>query len=500
MRSDLKVSCFLIGHWFVNEVQTIAQIFFPHYKFEITDSHNGKIRLVTCINENTVSATVYVDEKTATLSQPTDDAKIVTSGLPPRRVLMVVLFLALQKVVPMCVPWGALTGIRPSKMVRTWLNEGKNDEDIIKILTEILHVQPDKAHLAVQVAHTENRLTEKIRSLSGTKKPPLGIYIGIPFCPTRCSYCSFNMAHKPPTEETLTLYINTLIHECREKQAEIHNQNVLVSSIYIGGGTPTVLPDGLLTLLLETVYRCFGTVYEYTVEAGRPDTLTAENLRIMRSYGVNRLAVNPQTLNDRTLQTIGRNHKAGDFFRAFEMARFAGFDNINVDMINGLPGESPDDLDKSLNRLLPLSPENITLHTLSMKRASRLNEERVGRLNVETGNKDKSNVDDTPDERINKSNVYATFTPDVTSRSAFILTDAGYLPYYLYRQKNTVGLLENTGYSKAGYECLYNIGMMSEVQTILGIGAGAVSKYVEGSKISRVFNEKNPEFYIKRRF
>jgi oxygen-independent coproporphyrinogen-3 oxidase len=289
------------------------------------------------------------------------------------------------------------------------------------------------------------------------------------------------MGHKPPTRDLLTSYVDTLVRECREKEAEARSMGGVVTSLYIGGGTPTVLPDDLLARLLNAVGECFGTVFEYTVEAGRPDTLTAEKLRLLRNHNVNRIAVNPQTLNDETLVKIGRNHTVADFYRAFSLARDTGFDCINTDLIAGLPGEGFDDLYKSLEALLPLKPENITLHALSVKRASKMNE-----------------------DRINEGNSAVTRTTGaggdlLRGDSGGILTRAGYSPYYLYRQKNTIDLSENIGYSQPGYECLYNIGMMSEVQTILGIGAGAVSKYVSGMKISRVFNEKNPEIYIQRK-
>ncbi|MCL2605450.1 MAG: radical SAM protein [Defluviitaleaceae bacterium] len=628
MPSEDKIYCVMAGHRYVNEVQTVAQIFFRYagFAFETKDvfecdslrecvatrgterfhltctsnpredhprmirnrsaessvpraathprseSHAGfpaKIKLLTCVGKGltcegkgNACAAIYIDGKNvAEYSIPLNEQNMVTAGLSPRRVLMLTLFHALQKVVPTDAPWGALTGIRPSKMVRAWLDEGKKDEDIIDILINTLCVREDKAHLALTVAHAENRLTERIYSLGGegsasakppmsressssvkppisgegstsaklpingkestlvkppisgedltSAKPPLGIYIGIPFCPSRCSYCSFNIGQKPPTKDIIKLYVNTLIRECREKEAETRRLGGRIFSIYIGGGTPTILPDDLLSHLLDAVGECFGTPHEYTVEAGRPDTLTENNLRLMRSHGVNRIAVNPQTLNDHTLATIGRNHTTTNFFRAFSLARNAGFDCINVDLIAGLPGETDDDVERSLDDLLSLKPENITLHALSIKRASKMNEERI--TNAFSAVKKAGNAaearttgaggDSGERLRLQERRIPKGFGPSsgIPSRAGITLASAGYSPYYLYRQKNTINLLENVGYSFPNRECLYNIGMMSEVQTILGIGAGAVSKYVQGTKISRTFNEKNPEIYVNRR-
>jgi len=375
-------------------------------------------------------------------------------------------------------------------MVRTWLAEGKTDAQILRDLEDVICLRGDKARLALDVAHTENRLTKKIFKSTGT---PLGIYIGVPFCPSRCAYCSFNLAAKPPRREDLARYVAVLVREIREiAQGELKEAQRLgrrIASLYIGGGTPTVLPDDLLATLLDAVgtHLAPGADCEYTVEAGRPDTLTQDNLRMMRTHGVGRIAVNPQTLNDRTLQAIGRNHTAADFFRAFALARDAGFDSINADLIAALPSESEDDLRRNVEAILPLQPENLTIHTLSIKRASRLR----GQFE-DIPSTDKTNA-------AQCGNTFNTTTPVDIGTVHPLLCAADYAPYYLYRQKNTIGLAENIGYSLPGHECLYNIGMMSEVHTVLGIGAGAVTKYVEGDKINRKFNEKNPDVYVQRR-
>jgi oxygen-independent coproporphyrinogen-3 oxidase len=481
MHNPNKIACVMVGHRFVNEVQTVAQIFFPFYmySFHFVDSleeagEESPIKIITWLENGNAFAILQVNNQViASRSRALEDSGVIQAGLSPRRVLMLAVFSTLQDYMKKDVPWGALTGIRPSKAVRGWMDEGKTDNEILGIMRETLYCHEDKARLAITVAHAERRLTEKIYALGNSQKIPIGIYIGIPFCPSRCLYCSFNMNHKPPTREILQQYVNVLIRECREKEAEMRNKQANASSVYIGGGTPTVLPADLLERLLYTVQECFGTPYEYTVEAGRPDTLNAENVKLMRKYGVNRIAVNPQTLNNQTLAAIGRSHTAEDFFRAFALAREAGFPCINTDLIAGLPNETTADVNKNIEKLLPLAPENITLHALSIKRASRLNQER--------------------------QNYHGDLQPSLQPSLPTPITTNNYAPYYLYRQKNTYNLSENIGYSLPNHECLYNIGMMSEVQTILGIGAGAVSKYIEGSKISRIFNEKNTDVYMQRR-
>jgi len=494
--------CRLIGHDFVNEVQTVVQVFFPGEKFQCWGGNEAAVcdgfvtqgeHPYTCGNTGLIITTEMT--KTAAIAQVHQNDTILaehsmpTIDLPahlsPRRVLMLAIYHTLQTIKPTNTPWGALTGIRPSKMVREWLQNGYSDKTVLATMQDPFCCTPEKAHLALEVAKAEQALTTRIYE---TTTNPIAIYISIPFCPTRCLYCSFNTAQSYANRDIHANYISAIIHECKTQAARLRELGGRVSSIYIGGGTPTVLSDYLLEKLLDTVRTIFiEHPVEFTIEAGRPDSLTQSNLRIMHCYGANRIAVNPQTLNDNTLQTIGRNHTAASFFRAFHQARDTGFDCINTDIIAALPSETPDDMRRTMEGLAPLSPENITVHTLARKRASRLNE----------SIKDACNCSNTQ----NKANITlpaAHCAEEMLQITNATCTAAGLLPYYLYRQKNMVGMLENVGYSKLGHECLYNVGMMAETQSVLGIGAGAVSKFVEGEKISREFNVKNAEIYIER--
>jgi len=391
---------------------------------------------------------------------------------------MLVLFHALQEAIGAITPWGALTGVRPTKMVREWLESGQTSEDAFHALTSTFKVHEDRARLALEVAIAENKLAKRIL----TDHNPIGLYVSIPFCPTRCIYCSFNTALKPWSTEMQRSYVNALISEIEDLPRKLSQEDGHVSSIYIGGGTPTALDNDLLEKLLARTVEIAGSPVEFTVEAGRPDTITRENLNIMRNYGVNRISINPQTVNDVTLQAIGRKHTNHDFLNAFALARETGFACINTDIIAGLPGEDAKDMARTMETLAALQPENITIHTLAIKRASKLNEERA--------EKDRHGM-------TRRQSTDAISAQLKVAHEA--CTAAGLSPYYLYRQKNMAALYENTGFSLPGHECLYNIGMMSEIQTVLGIGAGAVSKFVKGSLITREFNPKNPEIYIERR-
>jgi len=477
----------LINHKYENEMQTISQLFFPGEKFAfvydfMTEEMPDGYVIYSEVSELCICFKLYKDK--VLIGESNNNPYSYKSMHNPlsqpsyfsiRRAFALDLFILLKKHIGAFTPWGSLTGIRPSKLVREWLTVGFDDEVITKTLKDIYLCDENKAKLAVKVAHAENKLKPMVLMDNNA----IGVYVSIPFCPSRCFYCSFNTAHKPPSETLMISYTNAVLGEILEKAALAKDLNSPVSSIYIGGGTPTFLNEILLERILSAVVEAFyKTGLEFTVEAGRPETLSNKKLKLLKKYGVNRIAVNAQTLNNKTLNEIGRAHTAEDFINAYKSAREVGFSTINTDLIAGLPGETANDMEKNMETLSELKPENITIHTLAIKRASILNV----KGNLQIGNSS-----------------FAKITEDMLSIASKTCSSLGLIPYYLYRQKNMIGMFENIGYSKAGHECLYNVGMMAEIQTILGIGAGAVTKYVNDDKISRDFNVKNPEIYINRR-
>ncbi len=376
------------------------------------------------------------------------------------------------------IPWGILTGVRPSKVASGFLFGGSGLRNTKKILRDEYFVNPKKAALAVSVASTEMKLTRKLPSNL------CSVYISIPFCPTRCAYCSFVSY---TTEKLLSMvddYLKTLYLDIDNVFSIIRELGLKVATVYIGGGTPTVLSPRQLKTLLDRVNKNIdvSTLMEFTVEAGRPDTITEEKLKIITSYGATRISVNPQTLNDDLLASIGRHHTVKQFYQAYEMAKKVGVENINVDLIAGLPGDDFGNFSNSMDSIIALAPENITVHTFSVKKAADLR--RQGTIYSE------SLFDDTAAKCVEYSQLKTKF--------------AGYKPYYMYRQKNTVGNLENVGFSLEGKEGMYNIFMMEELHSIFSVGAGAVTKLVDyktpsegASKIKRIFTPKYPYEYLR---
>lgn len=370
-------------------------------------------------------------------------------------------------------PWGILTGIRPVKLVRELFASGMDAGQAGHYLTEELRVSPQKAALCLRTAEEETRIT----ALSTPRSASL--YISIPFCPTRCLYCSFISHDVEKTKKLLPAYVEKLCEELKAVGALVQKLHLRLETIYMGGGTPTSLSASMLTQIFNTVRAVFSpdSLREYTVEAGRPDTITSEKLAAIRAGGCTRLCINPQTLDGAVLKRIGRAHTPEQFFTAFAAARAAGFSSINTDLIAGLPGDTPEGFAHTLDLLLPLSPEGVTVHTLAMKRSSRL---------VSSGGAR-----------------YDARGADVEHmlRTAYTRLDAaGLAPYYLYRQRNTAGNLENTGFARSGHEGLYNVFIMDETHTVLAAGAGGVTKLKqpEGGRIERVFNFKYPYEYLAR--
>ncbi|MBR4035171.1 MAG: coproporphyrinogen dehydrogenase HemZ [Oscillospiraceae bacterium] len=365
------------------------------------------------------------------------------------------------------LPWGVLTGVRPVRLMRNMYKaEGDLDRVKEKFRNDYL-VSEEKIDLCTNVFNIQKPVID-----SGNPKD-YSLYISIPFCPSRCSYCSFVSTSIKTAGHLMQGYVDNLCQEIRYTAKKAEETGLNLKTIYMGGGTPTAITAPMLEQVMKTVQECFdlSKVEEYTVEAGRPDCTDMEKLQIIKKYGANRVSINPQTFSDNVLKAIGRNHNHADFLRCVADARQVGFDSINMDLIAGLPEDTVEGFEKSLRGCIELGAENITVHTLTLKRASNLvirNEEH--------------HYDDV--EKMIAKNA--------------ILADYGYQPYYMYRQKSTVKNLENVGFSQSGHESLYNIYIMEEIQTIISCGAGGVSKVVgPDGDLKRVYNYKYPQEYIK---
>lgn len=365
------------------------------------------------------------------------------------------------------LPWGVLTGVRPVRLMR---NLYKSEGDLEKVKAKFRNdylVSEEKIDLCTNVFNLQKPVID-----SGSPQD-YSLYISIPFCPSRCSYCSFVSTSIKTAGHLMQGYVDNLCEEIRYTAKKAEETGLTLKTIYMGGGTPTAITAPMLEQVMKTVQECFDLsgVLEYTVEAGRPDCTDLEKLQIIKKYGATRVSINPQTFSDNVLKAIGRNHSHRDFLRCVADARTAGFDSINMDLIAGLPEDTVEGFEKSLRGCIELGAENITVHTLTLKRASNLvirNEEH--------------HYDD---------------VEKMIARNA-ILAEYGYQPYYMYRQKSTVKNLENVGFSQSGHESLYNIYIMEEIQTIISCGAGGVSKVVgPKGELKRVYNYKYPQEYIK---
>lgn len=370
-------------------------------------------------------------------------------------------------------PWGLSTGIRPVKIARCRIYDGCSDQNIIDYYNEKYEVCEDRAKLCIEIAKKE------IDILKTVSDKDICVYIGIPFCKTRCLYCSFVTNSAENNSYLKDDYVKALRQEIIYTADLIKKLGLNILCLYIGGGTPTALTTDQLDFVIKSCREYFdlSNMREFTVEAGRPDTINRDVLLMLKENGVTRISINPQTMNDNTLKLIGRHHKSQEIVEAFELARKCGFDNINMDVIAGLPGEKLDDFKYTLEKIIPMNPESITVHTMCIKRGSRLHET-LGDYCLTDGK----------------------IVSDMVEYSKRVLNENKYEPYYLYRQKNILGNLENIGYSKSGYECIYNIMIMEELSSIFSLGSGGVTKVVdmENDRIERIFNVKEAKDYILR--
>ena len=401
-----------------------------------------------------------------------DEAQQMASGKKEaRNVFKRIMYDMLKKLTGRELPWGTLTGVRPTKIVYTLLEEGKNDREIKDYLKKEYYVSEKKGDLAIKVASNEKRLLEKLDYNNG-----YSLYAGIPFCPTTCLYCSFTSYPLAVWKDRVDTYVDAMLKELEFTSRLMKDKKL--DTFYMGGGTPTTLEPEQLDRVLSFFEEHFDTtgLKEYTIEAGRPDSITRDKLLIMKKHGVDRISINPQTMNDDTLKLIGRHHTVEQIKEAFTLARECGFDNINMDLIIGLPGETREHIERTMREVALLAPDSLTVHSLAIKRAARLN------IFWE------------------KYKDYAMVnTDDIINMTADCAAAMGMEPYYLYRQKNMAGNFENVGYSKPGREGIYNILIMEEKQTIMAVGAGASTKVVfpEENRIERVENVKDVTTYIE---
>ena len=452
--------------WF--ELENLTRLFFPNEKInvfkEFSDVEAPYIfaELDEKITVRVAVADFFDESVAAVKNNPVED-ELSTVKL---------LYRLLVKHSGIHQAWGLLTGVRPVKLFRR-VSEEHGLQQAENIFLNDYFVSREKLELAKLTEQNERRILQLSRPES------FSLYVGIPFCPSRCSYCSFVMSSVERAKKLMEPYTQKLCEELKVTAQIADELGLRLESVYFGGGTPTTLSADRLNRVLGTVNQCFdlSSCREFTVEAGRPDTVDAERLFALKENKVDRISINPQTLNDDVLQRIGRRHTAGQFLQAFDLARKCGFDNINSDLIAGLPGDTLDSFQHSLNTVTGLGAESVTVHTLCMKRASGLT---------------------TEGKTLNREEALTARKMLAYTRET--LTAQEYIPYYLYRQSRMVGNLENVGWSKRGCESLYNVYVMDETHTILACGSGGVTKLKnqQTDYLKRVFNFKYPYEYLDR--
>lgn len=452
----------VINHPFEYDMKNICTAFFPYEKIKRDGEED--IVIITEKTEDTFIVDAKVYDKSLVKTKRIDSNEDMATAMS------VLLYHTLSELMDIQSAWGILFGVRPAKLMhrftQSYGEQGARDYFIHNFL-----VSPEKTDLAIEVMGHENQII----SLSGEKS--FSLYVSIPFCPTRCSYCSFVSHSIERTKKLIEPYVDLLCRELEETGKIAKSLDLRLETVYFGGGTPTTLDAESLAKIFNTIDRNFdlSALREYTVEAGRPDTVTREKLNALKNAGVTRISINPQSFNDDVLEAIGRKHTAKQTVDAFHLARECGFDNINMDFIAGLPKDDSDSFRSSIDKAIDLGAESITVHTLALKSAAYM----VTR---------ESTFDLT--DRLTVS--------DMVDYSNQALSDNNYYPYYMYRQSKSLGNLENVGWCKDGMDCLYNVYMMDETHSVFAVGAGAVTrlKNQKTGKIERIYNYKYPYEYI----
>ncbi len=464
---------YLRGHSYRYAMEQLQLSLFPAEKVEyVTAPFAGCDGAVSSLSEGkeylTATAKITLHGKTAFSRRRIRKAD-ATEPLR-RQILRQCYYRAAVSLLGSEMAWGALSGVRPSKLTTRHLLAGGTPESADALMKNTYYVSASRRRLCVECS------VESAAAASLLQENDISLYVGIPFCPTRCIYCSFVSQAIEKSGAMLEQYLEALLQEIEATAELLAQMHVRVRTVYIGGGTPTTLSASQLDRLMAAIDRSIdhSARLEYTVEGGRPDTLSREKMDVLRRYGADRISINPQTMNDAVLRAVGRRHDAQAIVDSFADARAAGFAAINMDLIACLPGDTQASVADSLSRVIALGPENITVHTLALKKGAALFDRREHLVSDE-------------DVRVM-----------VTDGEA-ALRDAGYHPYYLYRQKYMSGSFENVGWTKPGSTCLYNIYMMEELQTILSVGAGGMTKvHFEGGRLVRFHNPKYPKEYIER--
>ena len=471
---------YLQGHHYQYAVEQIMLVLFPQERPTYPGVYNPEGGNA-CRSSLTMGGGSSVAETeitrggmtvTGTASAPAPDkSNILVYDRVLQRIIKQSFYKAAVQLLPKKPDWGALTGIRPAKLASKALEEGLTVEETERRFYDEYFVSPVRTRLAIEAAQAGLAVKQSLRP------EELSLYIGIPFCPTRCAYCSFVSADVKRALKLVEPFLDALDQEIDATAALLQEAGSSIRSIYIGGGTPTTLTAGQLDRLLTHIRSAFdlSRLSEFTVEAGRPDTITADKMAVLKRHGVGRVSVNPQSMRDEVLQAMGRDHTAADILTAYDIVRHAGLDAVNMDLIAGLPRDTVAGFRETVDEVLSLHPENITVHTLALKKGSRLMLEQHG---LPSGIEVEQMLD------------YGWTA----------LRSAGYVPYYLYRQKYMSGALENIGWCKPGYEGLYNICIMEELHTIVALGAGGSTKLTDPAtgKIVRMTNPKYPYEYIER--
>ena len=461
---------------FFSDLGDVLRLFYGDVSISLTEGDEVFEHRFTASEGQWVDRWRCADSECA-LSQPAFEGTPLEVKRLRKRQIKQALYNLLKARTGMRPPWGSLTGIRPSRLLYEAMEDGLSLEDAVLHVQTAYDVTPDRAALLGDIAQMQSGIRE-------ARPDQFDLYIGIPFCRTRCSYCSFS-AGEIGDGRRVAPYVEALLREIDLCRGIVAETGMSLRAGYVGGGTPTAIPRADLERILSAAQTAFPTAVEWTVEAGRPDTIDAEKLRMLRDRGVERISVNPQTFNDETLRRVGRAHTGAETLAAYALARQLGFEDINMDLIAALPGETVADFSHTLDVVGELQPDSVTVHSLAIKRSSRLHEQ----LTLAGGH-----------TQINAEGAEA-----MISEARQRLTGLGWRPYYLYRQKYMAGNLENVGYAKPGKACLYNIGNMEETVSVLALGAGAITKWLfgqgenhRGLRIERAPNVRNIDEYIAR--